>query len=118
MTDNAQGAPSCSLDKLVWMGEDGQWIGCQGHVDLTEFAEAANALSRRDMDLDDEGLPWPEFEPWHAWYRPMTWEWYERHAGETATRSTYAAMVNEGALEACEPTDEGAEPWTMIATGA
>lgn len=112
-------AAAVTVDNLVWMGEDGQWIGCQGHVDLAAFAEAANALSKRDQELDDDELPSPEFEPWHAWYRPMTWEWYEKHAGDTATRSTtYAAMVAEGAFEGCGPDDDGAEPWTMIETGA
>lgn len=107
-----------TVDNLVWMGEDGQWIGAPGHVDLTAFAEAANALSKRDMDLADDELPSPEFEPWHTWYRPMTWEWYEKHAGGTASRSTYAAMVAEGAFEVCGADDEGAEAWTMIDTGA
>lgn len=121
---NAPAAPpsgpvmgTVTVDDLVWLGEDGQWIGAVGHVDLTEFAEAANALSRRELGLHDDELPHPEFEPQHVWYRPMTFGWFQRHHRST-DRCAYEMLVADGAVETCGPDDDGAQPWTVIETGA
>lgn len=108
----------CTADDLVWWGEEGEWIGAEGHVDLASFTVAADALSRRDVDekMPDYELPSADNEAYHTYFRPMTWDFFVKHY-RCEDRRTYDMFTAEGAMEPCREGDEGAQAWTMIATG-
>jgi hypothetical protein len=107
------------LDDLMWWGEDGQWIAARGHHEKTTFAAMADELSRREGDLDGDDLPSASFTAQHEWYRPMTWEIFsERHPDTYSEEQFQQRQEEELWLARCSATDEGAEPWTTIETGA
>jgi hypothetical protein len=107
--------------ELDYWGEDGQWIAAEGHVDLAAFTAAADVRVKTDVgDLDDDELPSRCGEAAHQWFRPITREWFDANSrcSMTVADEVFRGLVDEGALEPCQPDDEGAQAWTMIATGA
>jgi hypothetical protein len=107
--------------EIYYWGKDGQWLAAEGHVDLAAFTAAADAQVKTDVgDLADDELPSGHDEAAHLWFRPITREWFDAntHYGEDVADEAFRVLVDEGALEPCQPDDEGTQAWTTIATGA
>lgn len=86
--------------ELIYLGSVGEWLAIRGHVDRDAFSRAADRRVRVDVpDLSDDEMPSTYGEPSHGWY-------------------VIKSEGDEGRLVPCKPTDPGAEPWTIIATGA
>jgi hypothetical protein len=105
--------------ELDYWGEDEQWIAAEGHVPLVAFTRAADALAKEDGNLDDDELPSVLGGAVHQWFRPMTREWFDANSGyDKRADEMFDILLDEGALEPCKADDEGAQAWTVIATGA
>lgn len=110
--------------ELMWWGDDGKWIAAVGHHDKQAFAAAADAEYAAATDIDEPKLS-EAFRVRHAWFRPVTRDWFEEHvvrgayfADRDFKERLWAEWKEMGALEACESTDDGATPYTIISTGA
>jgi len=108
----------------MWWGEDGQWLAAAGHHNKQTFAAAADVEYANSVDIDEPKLS-DDHRVQHAWFRPVTREWFEAKVARGAyfadaefKERLWAEWQEEGALEPCASTDDGAKPYTMIATGA
>jgi hypothetical protein len=110
-----------TVDDLLWFGEEGEHIGCQGHVDLTAFTAAADELSRRDVGLDDDDeLPSADGQAAHLWLRPIERgdvKRYSDHESDEDFDRRVFAYIDEGHMVRCEADHPRSSAWTMIPTG-
>lgn len=108
---------------LLEFGEDGDWLCMPGHVDLFDFLASAHQHIRTSWGPSEiDGF----FDEWtvprHAYYRPVTREDVLRDLvryvpADDLDEEVERALrwrTEEGWMHRCQPTDEGAEPWTEI----
>lgn len=119
------------INGIEWWGDSGEWIAAPGHLDLAEFTAAADARAKHDAGIPDDELPSVDYKAEHHWYRPLTREWFDKNYPrsphmstdspqrvELAQQQRYEDYRDEGMQEPCEGDDAGAQPWTVIRTGA
>ncbi len=112
--------------QVVELGEDGEWLAAEGHVDPTQFIAAADEYVRQTWGYaDDDEMPSKWGPPEHTYYRPVTFEDCrrdvvifcpglsipERHGRADLLLEKRQA---EGWKYPCAPDHAGAEPWTEV----
>jgi hypothetical protein len=108
---------------LLEFGEDGDWLCCQGHVDLFAFLASAHRhlrVSWGPSEIDGFFDEWTV--PRHAYYRPVTREDVLRDLAryvpaddlDEEVERALTWRTEEGWMHRCQPEDPGAEPWTEI----
>lgn len=124
MTEIAMSCADAALP-LQWWGDQGQWLVCDGHVDLQVFTAAADAEYRRqygsvEFPVADDEVPSASFVAEHVWFRTLTRPWFDRNNRRYThdqADTMFAALVADGGLEPCTRACPGARAFTWIRTG-